>query len=199
MITTVNKITKKPYKSQIVAGLLPTDSNIEFGGIKDTKEVFFVQNGKTHQFSELPLKYVKQLEHKYKSDTPAQEYLKGITPLFHKQLELYTCFLYGDIDTTPDILEGILQGPENFRDSENCPSMLFKHKVLKIKDYILKPREILITDLFKKDFPDKIIADSLNISHSYLDYLKRKLFKNCGVTNKTAFVLLAQKYGVIQL
>lgn len=133
MITTVNKITKKPYKSQIVAGLLPTDSNIEFGGIKDTKEVFFVQNGKTHQFS------------------------------------------------------------------ENCPSMLFKYKVLKIKDYILKPREILITDLFKKDFPDKIIADSLNISHSYLDYLKRNLFKNCGVTTKIAFVLLAQKYGVIQL
>ena len=172
MITTVNKTTKKPYKSQIVAGLLPTDSNIEFGGVKDTKEVFFVQNGKTHQFSELPLKYVKQLEQKYKSDTPAQEYLEGITPLFHKQLELYTYFLYGDIDTTPDILEGILQEPENFRDSENCPSMLFKHKVLKIKDYILKPREILITDLFKKDFPDNIIADSLNISHSYLDYLK---------------------------
>ncbi|WP_435263396.1 helix-turn-helix transcriptional regulator [Tenacibaculum sp. nBUS_03] len=199
MITTVNKSTKNEAQQQIVAGFLPSDSNIEFAGIKNTKEVVYIQNGKTHQFSDLPLKYVAQLKAKYNSDKPAQEFLSKVTSLPSKQLELYTYYLYGAIDTTPDILDGVLQEPENFRDSDNCPSMIFKHKVFKIQDYILTPREILITDFFKKDLTDKRIADSLNISHSYLDYLKRELFKKCGVTNKTAFVLKAQKYGVIQL
>lgn len=192
-----NHLNKNTETLQLVAGILPTDSNIEFAGVSETKQVIFLQNGTCKYFSELPDKYKCLVKTRYIEDTKAFEFLNSITPDIERQVELYTYYLYGDLDTTPDIENGVLQEPENFRDCEKCPSLLW-NKDLTINGKALDAREIMITDMFGKDMPDKAIAAALNLSHPYLNQLKGKLFKKVGVTTKTAYVALAIKEKVIR-
>lgn len=191
------KSTEIPTHIQHVAGFFPNDSRVEFIGSKTTKTVYFIQNGKTKHFSELDYENLKLLKHLYADSPKAQKYLSDITEDRMRQLELFTYYMYGQLDGTADIDNGVLSESENFREKRDCPSLKWNAKHITIDGYELTSRELLITDLFHEDLKDEAIAMTLGIAHSTLDGIKRQLFKKVNVQTKTAYMLKAAKNFVI--
>ena len=183
--------------TQLAAGLLPGDNGIEFFGNRHTKKVAWLQNGMTHSFSELPSMYFDLLKRLYHKSPKAMIFIKALTDDFPRQIEIFTYYMFGDLNSTPDIKDGVLSLPENFRDKANCPSLLWNLKNITIHGHKLSSREIFISDLINNDVPDKAIAFSLKISHPHLDTLKRKLFKKAGVMTKPAFLKAAILEGAV--
>ena len=183
-----------------IAGLMPNDSTIEFIGNRRTKQVMWMQNGCNHYFTDIPLEYFLLLKKAYLRDPKAVWFLSSVTPHLNQQVELYTYYLYGEIDSTPDIKNGKLSASENFRHSRNCPSLLWNSKNINIRSHILTPRQLIIIDsILIQNLPDKAIAAVLGISITTLDFHKAKLLKAVGVTNKMELQKLALKYKVIAL
>jgi DNA-binding CsgD family transcriptional regulator len=180
-----------------IAGLFPSDESIEFAGIRDTKKVLWLQNGNTHYFKDLPFKYFNLLKEAYLQDDKAIAFISKIHKHVTDQVELYTYYMYGDLDSTPDIENGKLSESENFRDKRNCPSLLWNKKQMTIDNYILTPRDLVMIDLMADDYKDAVIAESIGVSHSYYDQLKRNLFTYTKTETKTALVLKAKDQKVI--
>ncbi len=197
MINNFNKSTNYLQLDQIVAGVMPNDSNIEFIGVKKTKQVLWLQNGSNHYFSDLPIQYLQLIKEEYLKWPNAVAFLSKITNSFPRQLELFTYYMFGALDTRPDIANGKLSLSENFRDTKNCPSLLWNCKNITIDGYVLDQRELLITDMFFDDVPDKTIAWSLNISESYLNDIKHKMYRNTGVQTKVAYMRKAVQQQVV--
>lgn len=195
MINT-SKITNLNADPQ-VAGLLPSDSDVEFAGIKSNKTVIWLQNGCSHYFTDLPLAYFNLLKKEYLKDHKAQRFLKQVAPELLRQVELFTYYNWGAADSTPDIKNGQLMPCENFRDNPNCPSLLWESKYINIGNHILTPRQLVIIDLMAKDLPDKGIAATLGISPKTLDNHKQKLFKDLEVNTKLAVITKAFQYKVV--
>lgn len=195
MLTQCKTTTFTPHNQ--IAGVMPNDSNIEFVGNRQTKRVLWLQNGATHYFTDLPVKYFTLLKNKYLKDFKAQRFLSEITSDFNRQVELFTYYMYGDLDSTPDIEDGKLSESENFRDSRNCPSLLWNSKNINIGSFVLRPKHLVIIDLISKDMPDKAIAAALNISIKTLDFHKSVLFRILNVHSRTALLKLAIKYRVV--
>jgi DNA-binding CsgD family transcriptional regulator len=197
MINNLYKSTNYLQLDQIVAGVMPNDSNIEFIGVKKTKQVLWLQNGSNHYFCDLPTPYLQLIKDEYLKWPKAVAFLNTITNSFPRQLELFTYYMFGSLDTTPDIANGKLSLSENFRDSKNCPSLLWNCKKISIDGYALSHRELVITDMFFDDVPDKTIARLLHISESYLNDIKNKMYRNTGVQTKVAYMRKAVQQQVV--
>ena len=187
MINT-DKSTNSTATNKTAAGLLPSDSNIEFFGDPETKDVLWFQNGNSHYFKDLDEKVYKLLEKQYLRDKPAKEIFQPMGLPIFDQVELYTYYLYGELDTTPDFSNGELSPSENWRDGEDCISLQFDQKNITIGNVILNWREIRIIDMIKKEYPDKHIAAELGICITTLDFHKRNLFKKAGVQTKPGLI-----------
>ena len=185
-----HKITTLTAKAQ-VAGLDPSDNNIEFIGVCDTQEVLWMQHGCAHEFKNLPKWAYQICQHQYLNDKIAVRQLTALDISPERQVELYIYHLYGDVDATPDIKDGVLQPSENFRHSKNCASLDWETKDITIDGQPLTKRELKIIDLILEDIPDKAIAFEFGIKQSTLDFHKRNLFKNVGVNSKTALIIKA--------
>ncbi|MDD7912962.1 helix-turn-helix transcriptional regulator [Polaribacter ponticola] len=180
---------QKPFRThKRVAGTMPFDSNIEFIGIPSTQEVIWFQYGNQHSFNTVPKIVLKQLQTKFFSDSPAVRDLAKIDATLERKIEIYTYFCFGDADFTPDVIDGILQPSENFRHSVDCISLKWKTKDITIGKTVLNSRDIKITDLIWNGYPDKYIANVLNITMSTYDYHRRNLYRKAGVTNKADFI-----------
>ncbi|WP_370407946.1 helix-turn-helix transcriptional regulator [Tenacibaculum dicentrarchi] len=180
-----------------LAGVMPNDNNIEFVGIRDTKRVLWIQNGHTQYFTDLPIKFFNLLKSAYLADFKAVEFLSKVTENLHHQVELFTYYMWGDLDSVPDIKDGKLGNSENFRDQQNCPSLLWNSKNININDHILTPRQIIIMDLIGENAPDKAIAAVLGISHKTFDFHKANLFKALCVHSKMELFKLAFTHKII--
>lgn len=172
-----------------VAGTLPHDCDIEFIGIPKTKEVIWFQFGNQHAFSQLPDDIFKKLAEKYHSDPVAVEDITGLTWDYDRQVEIYTYYVYGDADFTPDVINGVLQPSENYRHQLDCISLKWLTKNITINGEVLNNRELLICDMLLENYTDKVMADELNIALPTLDHHKRNLYKKAGVNNKAAFII----------
>jgi len=179
------------------AGVSPNDSNIEFVGDKDHKTVWWIQYGKTHPFTDLPSKYYNKLKEAYKADKPAVANLSALNVGIRREVELYTYYIYGDLDTTPDIKDGELQPSENFRDTLDCLSLQWESKNIDFEGKIITTRQLRILDLIVQDLPDKAIADKMGIAQSTLDHHKKALFKALRSSNKTTAMLTAVKAKIV--
>lgn len=191
------KITKINTVLQF-AGLLPNDNNIEFFGLRKNKKVLWLRNGNTRYFKDLPIKVFNILKNAYLQDSIAFNILSHATKCIKQQIEFYTYYNWGDLDSTPDIKNGKLSPSENFRDTLDCKSLDFESKNINIGNHILTKRQLKIIDLIAQDLPDKAIKVELNIEQQTLDYHKSKLFKAVGVTNKTALLKKCLDHKVIQ-
>lgn len=185
-----SKITTKTYPEQI-AGLMPNDSNIEFGGRKNTMETYWIQNGKNHQWNELPRWAYKICEKYFLTDKKAVSYFNDFDVSLNRKVEMYIYHLYGDLDYTADILSGKIQASENFRHTSDCCSINWDHKRITIDGVPLTKRDLKIIDLTKEGFPDKAIANELGITQSTLDFHKRNLFEKTRVYCKTELIIKA--------
>lgn len=195
----IRKLMSQP--NMLPSGFLPGDHNIEFVGKRDTKTVLFLQNGETHLFSELSDGIYKKLKALYLKDKTANDVLSVFYPEHQNDtkrlVELYTYYMYGCLDSVPDVKNGKLQPSENFRDNSQCISQLFSEKHITVADVELNDRDLIILDAMADGLPDKTIADSIGISQSTLDFHKRNLFKRLSVHSKTEAVVKAYKNNVL--
>ena len=189
------KFTENSTNQQI-AGLILGDYNIEFVGVKDTKEVLFIQNGHTLPFKFLPKAVLKECKEQFLKDTVAVADLSKETTSLNRQIELYIYYLYGDVDTTPDVIDGKLTPSENFRENATCRSLTWNTKWITIDGIALSERDLKIIDSIKNDVPDKAIAYELNIAHSTFDFHKRNLYKKLNVASKTELLIKALTQNV---
>lgn len=197
MINNGRKTTNFNTSMPIMAGVMPNDSNIEFFANRKDRTTLWMQNGSVRYFTDLPVKYFELLNEEYKENPTAVAFLSKVTKNYSRQIELFAYYFFGDLDDTPDILNGKLQEAENFRESKNCHSLLWERKTIKINNIPLTERELLITDMINDDLPDKAIADAIGICLSWYDEVKRKLFKKARVRTKTAFLKVAIQQKVV--
>ena len=185
--------TKVKQKNQIVAGVMPWDDNIEFVGVAETQEVIWLRYGNTHYFKDLPDAIYRQLEEKYLNDRPAVQYISGITDDLQRQVELYTFFLYGDIDTIPDWSDGVLGESENIHFGSDCPSIDFEEKNITINGENISRKELRIIEMMRNEMTDEAIASELGIHLQTFYYHKKKLFKKAGVMTRSGLMVELQK------
>ncbi len=187
---------QKKEDQQILAGVRPTDSNIEFVGIRSVKKVLWIQNGVSRYFKDLPANYFNILKECYLQDPQAVADLCDLGSV-ERQVELYTYFMYGDLDNEPDIKKGQLAPSENFRDGKDCICQKWKSKTITIDGEALKPRDIIILDAISQDLPDKAIANILGIAMSTFNIHKKDLLTRTNCATKTALALKAMNQNVI--
>lgn len=188
----------------VMAGMnLKNDTDIEFFGIKKNKTVQFLRGGHVYYFSQLPPKYYVLLLNKMYTDKPAIEYFKnleaetGVKLTTTRKVELYTYYLYGSLDHKPDIVAGILQHSENFRDQLDCPSLSFSGKDITIDDQRLTLRDLKIIDMSARECTNYEIAMELGIAESSLDSYVRKLFKRTNTKCKLGLVSKSYKNQIL--
>lgn len=196
MITNHNK-NNQNFPPPKIAGLFPGDDAIEFVGNKDTKTALWLQNGTSHYFNDLPNIYYQLVKDSYLSQQKAVAFISKIHTALKDQVNMYVYYMWGDLDSTPDIKNGVLSESENFRDKRDCPSLLWNKKNLTIDNYILTPRDIAIIDMMADDHIDDVIAPAIGVSRSYFDELKRNLFNYTNTNSKPALLLKASKQNVI--
>jgi DNA-binding CsgD family transcriptional regulator len=196
-----DKNTSSPVNNQqLPAGLMANDHNIEFVGNTQDKTVIWMQRGNSHPFKNLPSNIYKSLEELFLTDHQAVKFLCSnygtIAHDLKRLTELYTYYMYGQLDSTPDVIQGQLQSPENFREQNNCPSLQFSNKYIDINGVHLSPRDIIIIDDMIEGSPDKLIAHNLGIAHSTFDFHKRNLFKKLNIQSKTQLIIQCFKNKV---
>lgn len=183
---------------QVIAGINPRNSeDIEFFAITKTQTVFYFQAGKLYRFEELPPRYYALLMTAFYKDQPALDYFKQFNLPLKRKVELYTYYMYGSLDHTPDIKGGKLQPSENFRESEFCPSLQFEGKNFTIDGVSLSLRELTIIDMSARECLDYEIASALNICQSTLDWHKRNLFTKTNTQTKLGVVMKAYSNQII--
>lgn len=189
-----------PSKQDIIAGLAIKDNNIEFIGAEN-QTVIFTQNGQAKPFKSLDVKIYKKLKDALFNDLEALKIIKHFFPEAQtttRLVEIYTYYIYGSVDTTPDVIDGNLQPSENFRESENCISLQFSSKHITVNGIPLKRRYIKMIDAWAKGTPDKTIAaDILDIALPTYDFHKSKLFKIIQVDSKPEAVSKAYKHQIL--
>jgi DNA-binding CsgD family transcriptional regulator len=191
-----SKITQNQAIPQ-TPGLFPSDDRIEFYGNRTTKDVFYFQNGQTHHFTNLPSEVYQAIKDVYLKDAPAMAFLSTIHSELTDQIKMFTYFVWGGLDDTPDWENGKLSESENFLDSDDCPSLLWQSKAITIDRYILKPRDRVMIKLMAEGHLDFVIAEMIDVSVSHYDKLKRDLFNYTNTNNKTSLVLKAKEQKVI--
>lgn len=190
--------TSLEHSQHLIAGLLPGDQNIEFFGCCEKLEVKFIQNGRTHHFSELSPENSSTLMNAYNSNKDARTVLSTYRENDKlvsraRQLELYTYFMYGGTDNNPDMIDGELQEPENYRHTRDCISLKFK--TIKLNGNPLKEREIFMLDEMLEDHKNLVIAMKMGISESTFNQHDAELKKKVGVQSKPALMIAAWKQG----
>lgn len=188
-------ITNHPH---LIAGMdLKNSEDLEFYGNRKDKTVIVLQAGHAKPFAQLDRKYYQMIKEALRNDEGAQQYFSSCDYSEERQVELYTYFMWGDLDHTPDISGGTLQPSENFRDSLECPSMDFTNKHFTIDDQELSKRDMIIIDMSARECTDFEIADRLNIAIKTLDSHKTKLLKKLGCGSKLGMVSKSYRQHLI--
>ena len=199
----MNKSNKNQAPVQIVAGLLPSDSAIEFIGIQETQTVIWVQHGCAREFKDLAAENYMICWQSYHKDMGARSILQQPYRSLERQVELYIYYMCGAVDGVADLKNGKLNFSENLRTSKNCISLKFDYKHITIGGKKLTDRELTIIDYIKEDLPDKMIAGLLinksgkvGVSQSTYDFHKRNLFNKIGVKTKPALMMAVMQHGI---
>jgi len=189
-----NKSTIKfDFRQNLIAGINQNSEGIEFFGIRKTQTVKWLYKGVAYSFNELPARYFALLCNAFYKDCAAVSFFRTLNISEKRKIELFTYYCYGDLDHTPDIIDGKLQPAENFRDSLDCPSLQFESKEITIDGKVLLPRELTIIDMIAKDALDFEIAEALHISLSTLGFHKKKLFKKTNTHTRTSLLQKAMR------
>ncbi len=186
-------------KPKIPAGILPNDESIEFVGDRTHQRVYWFRNGAIHYFNDLPDYVLDALRQKYHSDNAAMRILSAITGNEMRQLELYTYYMYGDLDSTPDFANGKLAESENFLTGADCISINFDTKRVDIDGNVLNRKEIKILHFILQEMKDTTIADMLHITVSTFNYHKKRLFEKAGVYTKSGLIAKAVSQGILSM
>ena len=193
-----NKITTSNTDKQVIgliSGLLPGDHSVELFGIRETRKVYGLTNGKTVPFYKIPPTLKAQIFEKMLSDKVAMQDLKHLQN--DEALEEYAFCIYGDADGVPDFTATGITTSENFTCGNNCKCLKWETKKVAIDGNNLTPRELEVTKQLARDKPDKAIADELKISHHTLRQHKRNIYDKAGVQSRSGLIEKGYKQRVI--
>lgn len=188
----------------LIAGISKKDVGIEFFGFPETKTVGWMSQGNAHSFEKLSPANFTILANAFNTDAGARNILNaqkdaaGAPLSLSRRVELYTYYMYGGLDSTPDLLNGKLALNENYRHEQNCISLGFDSKKIRLSGVVLKPRDIKMIDLMEQDYIDEVIAEELGIVRSTFNYHKKALFTKIGVQSKTALMVAAVRQRVVK-
>ncbi|UOB16611.1 LuxR C-terminal-related transcriptional regulator [Abyssalbus ytuae] len=198
MNTKINhQFTPTQVFHRLQAGILPGDHKIEMFGIRETRKVYFSQNGEIKPLSKLPKELMDQLIEQLLSDNVALRDLKDLTT--EKMLEEYAFCLYGTADSDADFTDsGDLKGSENFRCGDNCKCLRWKTKKVLINNKHLTRHKINILDAISTGLTDKEIAEKFHISESTLNTHKKELFDYFKVKSSRELISKAIKKNILQ-
>ena len=183
---------------QLIAGLNSNSTDIEFFSCENYTLKFF-QGGIQYDFDDIPPDVYANMVKEYRTDKPAQrdlEYYKDDEGTLHKrslktQVELYNYYMRGGLDGTPDVVDGMLQPCENFREAKDCISLNWQNKHITINEQPLTPREIKMLDSFLEIDKDLVTAEELSITVSTLSTHKKNFFNKVGVQSKGELMVAA--------
>lgn len=191
---------KEKDQQHLPSGISPADENIEFVGVAFNKTVLWFQYGNSHQWKHLSSSIYKSLEELFLTDHEAVKFLtSNYSDVAHdmpRLVEIYTYYMYGQLDNDPDVIDGVLQKCENFREKKNCPSLQFSNKFIDIDGVHLSQRDLQILDDIIEGLPDKLIASRLGISHGTFDFHKKNLFNRLNVNSKVGLAVKTLKHQV---
>lgn len=183
---------------KLMSGILPNDKNIELFSCDTTKQVFFIQEGKTRSFSELNLIAKAKLLELMSTDDVAMEDLKHLP--IAEALETFAFHCYGASDNDTDVYE---DGTWGNVEASNCPPdckcSKWKSKRIAFNGQYLTPRELQVIQFLATDYADKEIADFLKISISTLDTHKKNIMNKMNVHGKAGIITKAIKNNLIKL
>ncbi len=199
----------KPFQSSaqhLIAGISKNSKGIEFYGFPETRTVEWIQNGRSHTFSELSPAQFTLLATAFNTDHAARfildelldEHGDRIKLSFCRKVELYTYYMYGGLDAIPDLEDSSLSPSENYRHEQNCISLGFDKKKIRLNGVCLKRREIQMIDLMELDLKDEVIAMEMGIAQSTYNQHKKEVFDKTGVKTKTALMISAVRQRVIK-
>lgn len=192
-----SKSTIKSEIHQIPAGLLIGDKRTEIFGDRDTKQTFFLTDGKTFRFNELPGSKKAQIFEQLLNDDVAIDDLKHLSQ--EEAIEKFAFCNYGAADHEADFCEkGELKNHDNFICSNNCMCLKWKSKKITVDGIALTSRELQVVTLMASDLCDKQIADQLGITVSTLNTHKIHLFEKFNVHSKSGLITKAFHQKIIQ-
>lgn len=196
-----NKSILNPTNTQdLPAGISPSDHNIEFVGVKHNKSVLWFQNGSSNRWEHLPEPIYDACEELFLTDQTAVAFLtkeyNEVADDLNRLVELYIYYLYHDLDSKPDVVNGVLQTCENFREAKDCPSLNFTNKYIDIDGLVLTKRDLQILDDIIEGLPDKMIAHRLGIKIGTFDFHKKNLFKKFNVDSKVSLAVKTLKHNI---
>lgn len=182
----------------IPSGCLKGDKSIEIFGDRKTKEVYFLHDGKTQDFSQMPQKFKRMLLKKLLGDPIAREQLGHLG--YTEALKRFAFCHYGSLDNVPDICSNGHLGPtDNFRCSDNCMCMSWKSKQIHTQDgQSITKKQLQIIDHIRKGFPDKLIAHKLGIAISTLDNHKTAIMKKLHAFSRVDIITKSINQNIIQ-
>ena len=191
-----SKSTTQTFNPQELPAGINQNNCIEFFGDRKTKTVKYLKNGHVYSFNEISPKDFTILSNAYQENS-AKNILSRLRIKYVRQVELFTYYMWGLLDNTPDIINGKLQPSENFRHKAKCISLQFTGKQITINGVGLNERDLQIIDLIAADLPDKAIADQLNIAIPTLSFHKKNLLTKTGTFSKTGLLYVSMKENVV--
>lgn len=179
------------------AGLLPEDCNIElFANPNQFGKCYWIQNGTTRPFHELPIQITASLYSELYLDRNALKGLKlmGITKE-SEMLEFYNFCNRGKLDSTPDISTSGKLTKEFFDCGrhDNCPG---DGKVCGRYGLTFRERQCLKLHGLGRTY-DQIKSEMGFRSTTAVNSLTSRLKSKCNASNKTELSIYAHQIGII--
>lgn len=172
------------------AGLLPSDSRINFFVKTNSDEVFFLTSGSVLPFKELQIIYKRQILKRFLNDSCAMQDLGKYG--YTKALELYARCMFGSLDSKGNIdSAGNLLEPVNFMCSDFCYCLQWKSKSLSYEGKEFTLKQLSCLSFIAQGLTDLQIADKMQISVNSLSDIKRRLQKKLGTDAKTSTAVRA--------
>ncbi|KAA5532779.1 response regulator transcription factor [Paenimyroides baculatum] len=189
----MNEVTQN-----LIAGIIPTDKNIELFAERKHRKVFFIQNGQTKPFSQLNDIAKDNLLEMFLNDDIAMRDL-GKLPL-SAALEEFVMHCFGAADNQTDIYaDGTIGNVEAVACSPCCMCAKWKSKKVNVNGSYLTARELQVVQFLATDYPDKQIAIFMKISQSTLDTHKTNLMRKMNVQSKAGVITQAIKLNIVTI
>lgn len=179
------------------AGLLPEDCNIElFADPENFGKCYWIQNGQTRQFCELPIQIVVSLYAELFKDRKAIQGLKmmGVSK-DSEMLETYNYCNRGKLDSSPDITPSGKLNKEFFDcgKHDSCPG---DGKVCGMYGLTFRERQCLKLNGMGRNY-QQIKSDMGFKSVVAVNSLMTRCRTKTGAKNKTELLIKSQQLGII--
>lgn len=178
------------------AGILPKDFNIElFADPERFGKCYFIQNGQTKQFCELPLPVIANLYNELYLDRKAVKALSLMGIKEADLLEQYNFCNRGKLDTTPDITAGGKLSKEYF-DCGKHDTCIGEGRVCGMYGLTFREKQCIRLNAIGKDY-QQIQSEMGFRSVVAVNSLMSRCRSKVGAKNRTELLVKSYQIGIV--